>query len=168
MDEFKRTLFKIITVGLLIVLLFSFWSVCAEKLRLWGLRADIMPFVVAYCTIFFGKEWGAGFGCFIGILADTACGKTAGFYTILFMVLAILIGLISEKYYRTHLFAGLFSGYLLYLIANLLRLIFPLVINGSASVSLLFTYFLPAGLYSLLWSLPIYLILSRIYRKLEE
>lgn len=168
MDEFKRTLLKVLTVGFLILLLFSFWSVCAEKLRLFGLRVDVLPFLVAFCTVFFGKEWGAGFGCFIGVLADAASGKTAGYYTILFMVFAILIGFLSDKYYRTHLFGGLFSGYALYLISNLLRLVFSLVIHGNASFSLFFTYFIPAGLYSLIWSIPAYLVLSKIYRQLEE
>lgn len=168
MGEIKRTIFKILTVGLLIVLIFSFWAVFAEKLRLFGLRADVMPFLAAFCTVFFGKEWGAGFGCFIGVLVDAASGKTAGFYTILFMVFAILIGLLSERYYRTHLFGGLFSGYVLYLTANLLRLLFSFVFKGDTSFSLFFTYFLPAGLYSLVWSIPAYMILSKIYRRLEE
>ena len=42
------------------------------------------------------------------------------------------------------------------------------VFKGGASFSLFITNFLPAGLYSLVWSIPAYMILSKIYRRLEE
>ena len=168
MNEWKRAAVKIVLLGLITVLTFSFWSVWAEKLRLFSLRADVLPFLAAYIAIFFGKEWGAGFGCFIGVLADTAAEGTMGFYTVFVMIGAILVGLISEKYYRTHLLAGFLSGYALYVLLNLLRLLFFFVIPGKASFLVFFTYFLPAGLYSLLWSVPIYLILRRIWRRVEE
>ena len=167
MIDFKRAAFQGTALTLLVLLTFSFWAVCAEGLRLWSLRAEVMPFVVAYIAIFFGKEWGAGFGCFAGILVDAASGKTAGYYTLYLMIAAILVGIVSERYFRTHFLASVASGYLVYLLGNLIRMLVVLVIPGKASFSVFFTYFMPAGLYSLLWSIPLYLVLRRFYRRFE-
>ena len=168
MNEWKRTAVKTVFLVLLTVLTFSFWSACAEGLRVFSLRADVMPFLAAFIAIFFGKEWGAAFGCFAGVLMDTAADGTMGFYTVFLMVGAILVGLLSEKYFRTHLVASFLSGYVLYLLLNLLRLLIFFVIPGRASFATFFTYFMPAGLYSLLWSVPVFLILRRAWRRLEE
>lgn len=168
MGEWKRTAAKILFLSLLTVLTFSFWSVCAEGLRVFSLRADVMPFLAAYTAIFFGKEWGAAYGCLAGVLLDTAADGTMGFYTVFLMIGAILVGLLSEKYYRTHPVACFLSGYSLYLLLNLIRLLFFFVIPGKASFVEFFTYFMPAGLYSFLWSVPVYLILRRAWRRLEE
>ncbi len=168
MGDIRRILYKIVALGLLIAVTFAFWGVAAESLRLWGYRVNVMPFLVAAGSIFFRKEWGAGLGCFIGILCDAANGKTAGYYTVMYMLLAILVGLIAERYYRTRFVPVLLSGYGIYLVSCLVRLLLDLVIPGQEEFSLFFTYFVPAGLYSALWFLPLFPVINHIYHRAED
>lgn len=168
MDQLKGSVYKIFTVSVLLLVTFGFWQVFAESLRFSGLRADIFPFLAAYMALFFGREWGAGFSCFLGVLLDCATEATLGYYTLGLMTGAVLISFISERYFRTRFFSSFFLGYILYLLLFSLRLFFSYVLPGKADISLIFSYGLPAGIYSLLWSLPVYYLLSRIRRRLED
>lgn len=168
MGDIRRFFYKIVALGLLIIITVAFWGVAAEPLRLWGYRANVMPFLVAAGSIFFRKEWGAGLGCFIGILCDAANSNTAGYYTILYMFLAIAVGVIAEHYYRTKFVPILLSGYGIYLVTSLIRLLLDVVIPGQGEFSLFFTYFVPSGLYSALWFLPLFLAINHIYHRAED
>jgi len=168
MEDLKKNIYKVLSVGLIILISFCFWQVFGESLRLWGLRAEIAPFVAAYAALFFGKGWGAGFSCFSGVLLDCATGATAGYYSLGLMIGAILISVINERYFRTRFFSSFFLGYILYLILYGLRLFFGYILPEDISFSYFFSYGFPAGLYSLLWSLPVYYVLFRIRRRLED
>jgi hypothetical protein len=84
------------------------------------------------------------------------------------MFLAIAVGVIAEHYYRTKFVPILLSGYGIYLVTSLIRLLFDVVIPGQGEFSLFFTYFVPAGLYSALWFLPLFLAINHIYHRAED
>jgi len=168
MEDFKSISYRIISVGLVLLITFCFWQVFGESMRLWGFRIEVAPFLAAYMALFFGKEWGTGFSCFLGILLDCSSNATKGYYTLGLMIGAILISAINERYFRTRFFSSFFLGYILYLVLFGLRLFFGYVLPGTAGFSVFFSYGLPAGLCSLLGSLPTYYVLSRIRRRLED
>ena len=84
------------------------------------------------------------------------------------MFLAIAVGVIAEHYYRTKFVPILLSGYGIYLVTSLIRLLLDVVIPGQGEFSLFFTYFVPAGLYSALWFLPLFLAINHIYHRAED
>lgn len=168
MSDLKRNIFKGALTGLLIIIIFSLQSVVGPHFALGDISGDVIPYMVAFCTLFFGTEWGVGFGFFAGLLADASSPKTFGFYTVMFMLAALMIGIICEKYYKARFITGILMGIACYVTVNFMRLFFHFIIFGNASFSILFTRILPSALYSAVYAIPLYFIISRLYRRLEE
>jgi len=162
-DATKTLIIRIITHGVVLLVLYVLQTMVFSRLRLWNVAPLILPLAVIGVALFEGPSWGGGFGIAAGVLLDNAFSDNTVLFTIALAALGLGVGLASE-----YLLSRGFPSYLLCSAAALLLLAFLqmfslLVFHGESPLALIRVGALQS-LYSMLFVLPIYYLGRRLGR----
>ena len=134
-----------------------------------GIRAmPLIPAVV--CVAMFERELpGMFFGVFAGLLWDCASPNGGNFHAIVLTIIAFSCGaLITHVMRNNFLTALLLSGGALF-VHESCCFVKDMVIGGNLDAAYkVLTFYIPSGVYSLLFALPIYFAVRAIEKKLPE
>ena len=163
-DERKRAAARTIILGALLLLLFIIQATVTSRLPIFGAKPIILPLAVCAVALFYGPISGGIFGIFAGILTDISFNEP----TILFTIVLTLAGLAVGYMAQTVLMAG-FPAYILTALGTTLFCTFvqaaPILFTDSAAFAAILNVSLRQLISSMLFSVPLYLIVSGL-RKL--
>ena len=155
----KQALKYLILTGLFL-LLYCIQSAFAQKLTVWGVSPDILPYAVAAVAVFCGQTAGAWLGAFAGFLTDMSSPVGLG----LAMPVWFLVGAFGGKWTKRYLRRG-FSGVFLFGLAASVAERFGMALFGFGSgvpLPLLLLRALKTVLYSALLSPVAYLLFRAV------
>ena len=152
----KRTVIKWILYGLWAVLLFAIQSAYAERMMLFGIKPNLMPFLVCAAAVWEGGKKGAWFGFFVGLLCDAFHTTSAGFYPLLYFACGYGAGKLSETHISANFVTASLFGAISSVIVNFLQyVIFHMIFDRVAAVDMLYIVGVEAA-YSLVLSVCAY------------
>ncbi len=134
-----------------------------------GIRAmPLIPAVV--CVAMFERELpGMFFGVFAGLLWDSSSAHGGNFHAVMLTVITFTCGaLITHVMRNNFLTALLLSGGALFLHESCC-FVKDMVIGGNLDAAYkILTFYIPSGVYSLLFALPIYFLVRAVEKKFPE
>lgn len=104
------------------LLLFGLQSVVLNHIRVWGVTPFFYPMLPALAAMYEGQKRGTIFALFLGIVCDLLLyGPFEGFFTIVFVILALLSAMVAENLRSTGFLGGLFIAALALLLTGVMR-----------------------------------------------
>lgn len=168
MLESKSLIMRRCTFALLTLITFIFQNISQPFTEIFGLRA--MPLIpLAVCLgMFEGEFAGAFYGLFAGALWDTVAARGEGFHAVTLMLAGCVCGLLIRFFMRNNLACAFaLSGAVIFL-HNLLYWLLCVAISGiDGSLYALCRYYLPAGVYTVLFT-PVFYFITREIMKLSR
>lgn len=160
----KDMLIRLATHTVMLLFLFVFQSMVFSRMRILGIAPLILPLAVVGVAMFEGATWGGGFGIAAGVFCDVSHSEAMVLYTIVFMLLGVMVGLLSEYV--------LVRGIPSYLLCSILTLIiiaffemFAFLVFTKVEPQVLIKVALKQTIYSLLFALPVYYIARKVCRQ---
>ena len=159
-----------------IVILFWMILVCAAesslfpRLKLFDCVPSCLPFIVGAVAVIDGPWAGLFCGLGAGFLADGVGGQSFCLYTVLYMILGTVVGVVSPGLFRKSFLAVIGWGCVIHLLSEFLRFFLFFYLFGKADISAVGSVLLPGFLYSLILSplavAPVF-ILRRLFKDSE-
>lgn len=134
--------------------------------EIYGVRAmPLIPFVV--CIGMYERDWGsAALGLFAGLIWDGVSAHGQGFRSIYLMVIGCACGLLLHYFMRRNLITGLLLSSVALLLHNVLYWVFFILIPGyDGAIELLYRFYLPSCLYSLVFMPLYYYIMKALHNR---
>jgi len=140
----------------LLLLAYILQDMIFVKLDIFGVKPLILPLAAVAVGLFEGSTRGGIFGLIAGIVCDASLGEPAVLFTVLLTVCGVAVGLLGE-----HLLAKGFPSFLLcsagcILLCTLFQAVSHIT-PGLASLATLVMTGIIQVIYSLLFTIPIYL-----------
>lgn len=158
-----------IPVTLLIILVnFILQTTLFRLLTIQGIFPNTALIIVTSYALLRGSKEGGIAGCFTGLLMDIFFSHMIGFYTLLYLVIALLFGRVQKNYYReNYLLPVIFctaSTMLYQTTIYVTGFLFP----GDSNLLLyLLQLLLPEIVYTAIATIPIYRLLFAVNEWLE-
>ena len=150
--------------GIALLLVFIAQTMLLNRFTVFGVCPLLLPLAVVTVASHEGTTGGTGFGIAAGVLCDAAFYNTNGFYTIMLMLCGLIAGLVAEYL--------LSPGFLCCAACSLGALIGIDLIRGlyyifseKAIISAVLSIAVPEIVYSIVWLVPVYLIILSVYRR---
>lgn len=134
-----------------------------------GIRAmPLIPAVV--CVAMFERELpGMFFGVFAGLLWDCASPYGGHFHAIILTIIAFTCGALITHVMRNNFLTALLLCGSALLVHESCCFVKDMVIGGNLDASYkILTFYIPSGVYSLLFALPIYFAVRAVEKKFPE
>jgi len=139
------------------LLLYALQSSLGDRIMIYGIRPDLMPFLVCACAALEGKKKGAWFGFFVGLLCDAFHPISTGFFPVLYFFCAYFTGVLTERHFDTNILTVGFFGICASVIGNFLQyVVFYMIFLRVPAADMLYITGMEA-VYSLLLSALAYL-----------
>lgn len=139
-----------------------------EYIEIFGVKPNLIIVTTIAYALIRGKEEGAIYGLFSGLLLDIMAGKIIGMYAILGLYLGLIIGILhknlnNENYLNTILLTG--AGTFFY---NIFHYILNLSVDTSKQFFVyIMSIILPEVVYNSIFSVFVYFIVIYINKKLD-
>ena len=105
------------------LLLFGLQSVVFNHIRVWGITPFFYPMLPALAAMYEGQKRGTIFALFLGIVCDLLLyGPFEGFFTITFVILALLSAVVAENLRSTGFLGGVFIAALALFLTGVMRI----------------------------------------------
>ena len=151
-------------LGLILFILYLFQNVQSLPSPL-GLIPAIVVVYVAVCGSVMGEYVGCIMGFMGGLLCDTSATSSYCFNLVVLTALGIACGLLGTRLFTRRFVCTLTLSFLALLVYFSLQWLVVGVIFGNEGFYYLLRYSLPSVLYSLLYVLPIYPLISIIDKR---
>lgn len=146
------------------LLLFGLQSIVLNHIRILGLTPFLYPMLPAVLAMYEGFQRGPLFALALGIICDLLIyGPFEGFFTITFVILALLSAVIAENLLSPGFFSGLFIAAMALLLTGGMR-VFIQILTGGAYVTLMARN----ALLEALISLPAAVVILPLYRAIHR
>ena len=123
--------FKWSVYALATLLLFGIQSVVLNNVRVWGVTPFIYPMLPAVVAMYEGTKRGPLFALVLGIVCDLLLyGPYEGFFTVTFVILAMLSSVIAENMLSTGFFSGVMIAALALLLTGAMRVGLQILVGG--------------------------------------
>lgn len=127
--------------------------------EIFGARAFILLPACVSIAMFEREIAAAVFGAFAGFLWDVSLGRD-GFNAFLLLLICAICSLLISHFMRNNVLTGLVLGAGSVVIYNIIYVIVNLIADGAGlSVKQVFTFYLPSGVYTLIF-VPIFYFLT--------
>lgn len=136
--------------------------------EIFGIRVFLLIPVVV-CISMFEKELAPFFGTFAGLLWDITSTAPDGYNTVLMMLIASACGLLIKHVMRNNIITSLLltsCSLVLYSLLYWLFFVVPKGVEGGAMM--IFTFYLPCCIYTLVFLPFIYVIIRAFIKKLRD
>lgn len=163
----SRTYLHYTALGLLFLILFLLQYAGAFP-PIGGARPILVVSAVIAAAMFLRQWGGAVFGCAAGLFMDAVTSGASSFNTLVLLLIGCACGLLITCLFNNTLGVGfiLQAGFLLLYV--LLRWLFFYVIPGCDDIGhILVQYGLGEYLYTLVLSIPLYLLIRRLMRQVH-
>lgn len=107
MDSSKRAFYKWISFGILIAAVMIAESTLLCRLTVFSAAPSLVPYLVAVIAMRESISGAAGIGLMAGIITDAMVPSVTGFYTVIFVLCGIAVGILSRILFQKHYFASL-------------------------------------------------------------
>lgn len=161
----RYSLYIILAAAFLIQLLFL------DRIKIVGVKPDLLVLLVAFFAIFFGPGTGAEMGFVSGLFKDTYSLDIFGVNIVLLSLTGLIAGMLSPKLFReSKLTQGLlvFASSVLYMIIHYFVSSLILKITYVTLPEYLYGLILPSSFYTATLSIIIFPALINIYRLKEN
>ena len=147
------------------LLLFGLQSVVFNHIRVWGITPFFYPMLPALAAMYEGQKRGTIFALFLGIVCDLLLyGPFEGFFTITFVILALLSAVVAENLRSTGFLGGVFIAALALFLTGVMRIGLHALTAGSYYIQVTAW---TAGVEALI-SLPAVLAVLPVYRAIHK
>jgi len=164
----RYTTIKYCAYALLLLGAFVLQNARGTAITLWGVTADVLPFLVASVALLEGPYVGGTVGFFAGLLQSVHSIMVEGLAALSLMLLGALFGWLSQRHLRPVLPSALLGGGLWVLLQGISRYIFYYaLVYGVDFVSGLRTIVAPLAL-SLIPGAVLFWATRGIYRRFTE
>ncbi len=157
-----------IVLVILIILTAIFQNTAHLFPTIFGIRAFLLIPVVV-CISMFEKDVAAFYGTFAGLMWDITSATPDGFNTIFLMLIAASCGALINYIMRNNIITALLltsCSLLLYSLCYWLFFIVPMGFEGS--LTMLFTFYLPCCLYTIIFMPMYYFLIREFIKKLRS
>ena len=151
-------------LGLILFILYLFQNVNTFPAP-FGLIPAIVVVYVAVCGSVMGEYIGCVMGLIGGLLCDAATPSSYCFNLVILTTLGIVCGFLGTRLFTKRFICTLTLSFLTLLAYFLLRWLIVGVIFGNEGFYYLVRYALPSVLYSLIYALPIYPLITLINKR---
>lgn len=168
MLESKALIVRRCSFAALTLITFLLQNISQPFAEPFGLRA--MPLIpLAVCLgMFEGEFAGAFYGLFAGALWDTVAARGEGFHAVALMLAGCVCGLLIHFFMRNNLACAFALSCIVIFLHNLLYWLLCVAIGGTdGSLYALYRYYLPAGVYTALFT-PVFYFITREIMKLSR
>ena len=125
----------------------------------------VLLFVILY-ALFYGKNKGAVYGFFCGLLEDLYVGRFIGINALAKALTAYLIGMLQQVFFKESALVGVISVLLGTLINNIIMALVTIIISGHLAISsFTLTEWVLQFAYNFILSIPLYIMYNRSYKK---
>lgn len=164
----KGITLKFLSYGIFIFSVFILQNT-PHFLEFWGIKPNIIYVVAVVLAMFEGEFSGGILGMIIGMLCDYSSYPIHGFNAMLLLICCTMIGLAVIYFMKNNkLNAFTFSAIALSL-RGFLEYYFVYVIWKYENTSIiLFKHIIPTIIYSLLFVIPIFFVISKIHKYFNE
>lgn len=146
------------------LLLFGLQSVVLNHIRVWGVTPFFYPMLPALAAMYEGQKRGTIFALFLGIVCDLLLyGPFEGFFTIVFVILALLSAMVAENLRSTGFLGGLFIAALALLLTGVMRVGLRVLTGGAYIRETAWTAMVEAVI-----SLPAVVVVLPVYRAIHK
>ena len=148
------------------LLLFAMQSLVLNHIRVWGVTPFFYPMLPALAAMYEGQKKGSIFALFLGIVCDLLLyGPFEGFFTILFVLIALFSSAVAGNLRSTGFVSGVFIAALALALTALVRVGLQILTGGIHAHIRLVAW--TAGMEALL-SLPAVLAALPLYRAVHK
>ncbi|MGE4549487.1 MAG: rod shape-determining protein MreD [Intestinibacillus sp.] len=158
---------KIVIYAALLVLLFLLETANGMPVRVFGIRADVLPCVMAAVALTDGPVEGCIIGILTGVLYDAGFAGAEGLYPLYFMLFGTAAGFFSQRYLRRIFPSMLLLTASAMLLLDLLRYGFSLLTGKNGPFLLFFQAACGETLIAAAFSPVVYLIVRAVSRRFE-
>lgn len=152
---------------LVLIITFIVHSVLAWQMQIYSIRPDILFVVVLCYAMLEGKEKGAVFGFFAGMMMDFYWGKSFGVNTLLYTYSAYIGGTIAVSVFQVSLGLALILTVVLSFAKDIIYTIFTYLFTGDLRFWFMLLHVsLPAALYNTLVCIPLFLMLNKLRNRM--
>lgn len=138
-------------------------SIVFVRINLWGLLPDSIIAVVATIALVGGGRKAGAYGVAAGLLIGILFGKYIGLEALIYLLLALLCGVFTHKYYADNWIFHIALGAGCYLLKEgMMALGLKLLGNNVNFFGYFLRYFLPSALLTGLMVAPLYAVYSRM------
>ena len=130
----KRQIIKWCLTGLWTVVLFALQSALGERIMLFGIKPNLMPFVVCGLAAWEGAKKGAWYGFFAGLFCD-AFFAGAGFFSVLYFLCGYGTGILCERYFSANYVTASLFGAVASVLVNFCQYVIFYMIFERVTVS---------------------------------
>lgn len=146
------------------LLMFGLQSLVFNHVRVLGVTPFLYPILPAAAAMYEGSRRGPVFALFLGLVCDLLFfGPFEGFFTIAFVMIALLSSAIAENLLSPGFFSGIFMAALALLLTGALR-VFIQMLTGGAYIRLMAR----TAVLEALISLPAAVIVLPVYRAIHR
>lgn len=146
------------------LLLFGMQSMVLNNIRVLGVTPFFYPMLPALMAMYEGQKRGTVFALFLGIVCDLLLyGPFEGFFTITFVIVALLSSVVSENLRSTGFFSGVFIAALALLLTGGFRVVLQILTGGPYVHLMAWTAAVEA-----LISLPAVVAALPVYREIHK
>lgn len=153
-------------IPIIVVLNFLLQTTLFQHIQIAGIVPNTSLIVIISFGILRGRKIASTMGLIIGLLQDIMFSNIIGVYGLLYFIMGYLFGLLNKKLFKENLFVAFVLTYSSTIILNLI--LNTLLYFLGYDVSFLLTIkkaFIIEGLYNSLLAIPIYMVISKLYKE---
>lgn len=131
-----------------------------------NIKPNITLIFICFISLYIGSLRAGGLGLLLGLILDVSVNMYAGYYSLLFLLTGLIIGIFKDKIFKENIFAPI----LLLAIASFSESISMIIISGSVSMGLIATLLLILKItfINMIFAGLLYFPISRITVKIEN
>lgn len=146
------------------LLLFGLQSVIFNHIRLWGVTPFFYPMLPALAAMYEGQKRGTIFALFLGIVCDLLMyGPFEGFFTITFVIVALISAVVAENLRSTGFLGGLFIAAIALFLTGAMRVAIQILTGGGYVRVMAWTAAVEAMI-----SLPAVVVVLPVYQAIHK
>ena len=160
---------KILIFAICIFAIGLIQSTVLDYIKICNIKPNLLIVFIISFALARGHIEGAVIGFFSGIIQDMISGKVLGFYSLMGLYLGLAVGSVNKRLYRDNLVVAVFITFISTVIYEFAVYILITFIKGQ--MDLLYAIrglILPEALYNSIFSVFIYLFVTRINAWFEE
>ena len=163
----RAKVISIILHVLFVVIVYVFQGMVFPYLRVYGMVPLLLPIVCAGIAVYEGCHAGGIAGLFAGILCDASFNEPVGVFMMMLTLTGLFIGALADTV-LTRGFVSYFLSCVFILMLSAIVQIFPLIFFAGIPYMPLLTVALWQTAYSLIFALPLWLIVRALGKRAQE
>ena len=164
-----RKLIGILLIFILIVLSMFVQSNILNKVKIFGVRPNVLLVIVVAISLWYGLYIGTIFGALFGLIADSWFSLGIGKYLIMFTLISILVGYFNKNYKKENIITLIYLVFNFTVIFEFLIAVKSAIINKEMfNLFVLLKFEVISLVFNILLAFVMYYILAYICNKIED